>query len=143
MNPSDDQLEQELAGLRLQPLSRRFEERLVTNLQARPESPARTWRPVALAAACGLALSAVAALVVLRRPPVRIETASPGDSGWTVQSFDGSRPTVWAFRRATVDQTVDLDALLDRHRDRRPEAPLEEPPRFSVSSFRTQPRGEL
>ncbi len=144
MIPHDHQLEQDLMELRPMPLSPAFKERLAAAVKVRPARRARPWRSIVMISACGLALSGLLAIFVLRPPAAPIKTAEPPDSGWAIQSFDGSQPTVWAFRQAVVEGAVEVDSLLDRHSASGAATPIEQPPRFSVSSFRTQlPKGEL
>ena len=135
---SNHSLEQELAGLRPQPLSREFEQRLAAALQVQPRHRPLYPRRLLIAAGGAIALTALLAVIATQRPAYRPVMPEPAQPEISVAVFDGTLPTVWAYRRAVVDPAIEIDDLLDRHRTSGATAPVEPVPRFSVSSFHSQ-----
>lgn len=148
---SDDfQLEQELAGLQPRAASPELRARVASWLVIRPADRRRSvvWALAGIAG--GIALVVLVLVVTPRR---RTEPGAEGParlSSSTVQPrFDASAPTVWNYRRATIEPGVELDQLLDQHRLseqrlNRHELRHPSPEPLSVSSLHQQSRrGEL
>lgn len=148
---SDDfQLEQELAELRPRAASPELRARVASRLV---NWRADRWRRVVWSVAGIASGIALVALVMVGMPRRRSEPEAEGMVRLSNSSipprFDALAPTVWNYRRATIDPGVELDQLLDQHRlseqplNRREPRPASPEP-LSVSSFHQQSRrGEL
>ena len=121
-NPSNDPLEEELAGLRPLALSEDFQARLAQRLESKVETrpkpnPASYWLAAAtIAAAIALAAWPIWHFLLRKQsPPERPELAAPEVPSVSEELTDFPQPTLLAYSRALGQGEDELENLLDLH----------------------------